>query len=309
MRRRNKYLVMSINSLMAAPPGPIMDPEMALETRNFIEIRFLTGYTILCISRCWPRGEEPLDDDLGEDTLLMFDLALRATLSLLFLELLLALLFSFLAAVLLVVIMIDSRDMLRKSSMMAWVLLKRGGMGNIRWSSENWPIEGWMQIFRVNVFEGGFSLWLQSYFRVARRWWDERWMNLTVKDRCIAAVGRMYVCPSPTYDHLHFNIKGWQSFQSSILKSLDWNLENWTYLARVSYTGGTVYWQNREPRKVSQLWSWFPRFFGHLHPLCPPANKNLVSGREQTRKRKLKTENTESHTEVPLFSEHNLKIW
>ena len=35
------YLVVSMSSFMAAPPGPIIEPESSLEIKNLMEIKFL----------------------------------------------------------------------------------------------------------------------------------------------------------------------------------------------------------------------------------------------------------------------------
>lgn len=73
------HLVIAISSLIAEPLGPIIDPDMALDIKNLIEITFL-----IVDSFCGMRGVR----DLSEG-----GLEIRNNLSLLFLEILLLLLF------------------------------------------------------------------------------------------------------------------------------------------------------------------------------------------------------------------------
>ena len=73
------HLVISMSSLIAEPLGPIIDPDMALDIRNLIEMRLLIDCNF--------------GVGLGVTTLSVGGLEFRNDLSLLFLELLLALVF------------------------------------------------------------------------------------------------------------------------------------------------------------------------------------------------------------------------
>ena len=65
----------SISSLIAEPPGPIIDPESSLEIKNFIDIKFFT-----------PCREGALFGEiLGVETLSICGLGTLAILSLIFL--------------------------------------------------------------------------------------------------------------------------------------------------------------------------------------------------------------------------------
>lgn len=56
--KRWYYLVKSISSFMAAPPGPIMEPDSSLEIRNLIEMRFLA----LCLGNARELDREEFVD-------------------------------------------------------------------------------------------------------------------------------------------------------------------------------------------------------------------------------------------------------